>query len=147
MSNEATRLALLEEEMSDDTLSERVMLACLEADEVLYNICDVNDFITWAIEQYKKVDAVFENGRRYKDHELYRARRYLKLAERKALETGKQNVLRKGYQRISKVCMEVAREIQKKELDRPFKSLIPYYERGKQILMNDAEKYAILAEN
>lgn len=136
-----------EKTMSDDTLNERVQLALIEVDELIYNWSNVNYFITEAIESYKKVVCVFANGARRKDWELYEARRNVNWAERKALETGERNELKRGYQDLSRVCREVAISIQKR-LDQPriYDSLLRFYKRGKQIMMGDAEKYAILAK-
>ncbi len=132
--------------MSDDTLSERVMLALIEADEVIYRTSDVNYFIERSQEAYEKVDAVFANGAKYKDWELYEARRNAKLAQRKAKETSKLTDLVLGYKKLAQICSTQATKIQKEELDHPlFKSSIPYYEKGRDALLTDAKSIIIFS--
>lgn len=133
--------------MSDDTLSERAMLAVIEANEVIYEISDINDFIEWSEEAYKQVGAVFANGAQYKDYELYEARRNAKLARRNAKETNNRTDLVIGYKRLAQTCNIQAAKIQKEELDHPlFKSLIPTYEKGRDALLTDANGYIVLSK-
>ena len=134
--------------MSDDTLSERAMLAVIEANEVIFRISEVNDFIEWAKRAYGKVDAIFADGAKYTDHELYEARINSDLAERKAQDTGNISDLITGYKQLIKTCRTAAGRIQKEEIDNntSFRSLIPGYKRGIKALLTDAKKYVRLAK-
>lgn len=122
--------------MSGDTLSSRVAIACAEANEVIYRISDVTDFIEWAIKDYNDLPTYSS---------VENARKNTRLAARKAQETSNMADLVQGYEKLAETCKVVANRIKEDIKRTSFRSLVPFYETFVKDLLEDAKKYTSLA--